>query len=130
VLLKALAVWLAQLVAIVVLGGLRNALLLPLIGEHRAHQLGTVAACVAVFVIICLSLPWVAPVSRAQALALGAFWLALAVAFEFGVFHFIVGVPWSELLADYNLLDGRLLVLLWLTVLFGPLLCFVLRRRP
>ena len=45
------------------------------------------------------------------------------------MFHFAAGVPWSELFADYNVAQGRLLLLLWLTVLFGPLLSFALRGR-
>jgi hypothetical protein len=40
------------------------------------------------------------------------------------VFHFVAGVPWPRLLADYNLAEGRLLALLWFTVLLGPLVCY------
>jgi hypothetical protein len=129
VLMRAFGVWLVQLVVIVVLGGLRDTYLQPLIGDHRAHQVGTIAASLAVFGVICLFLSWIGPASRAHALGLGAFWLLLALAFEFGVFHFIVGVPWSRLLEDYNLARGNLLVLLWLTVLLGPVVCFAVRAR-
>jgi len=126
---RAFVVWLVQLGAVVVLGGLRDTFLQPVVGVHRAHQIGTVLASLAVFGVICLFLSWIGPASRAQALGLGAFWLLLALAFEFGVFHFIVGVPWSRLLEDYNLARGNLLVLLWLTVLLGPVVCFAARAR-
>ena len=127
VFVRLLAVWLAQLVAIVILGALRQGVLEPLAGEQRAHQVGTLVACVVVFGIIWATLPWLRPQSKGQALGFGAFWLGLALLFEFGVFHFIVGVPWSRLLADYNLAGGRLLVILWLTVLTGPVLARSLR---
>lgn len=126
-LLRAFAVWLLQLVVIVVLGGLRDTFLEPIVGEHRAHQIGTVLASLAVLGVICAFLSWIGAASRAQALGLGAFWLLLALVFEFGVFHFIVGVPWSRLVEDYDLAHGNLLLLLWCTVLFGPVACFVVR---
>jgi hypothetical protein len=129
VLTRAFGVWLVQLVVIVVLGGLRDTYLQPLIGDHRAHQVGTIAASLAVFGIICLLLSWIGPASRVQAFGLGVFWLLLALVFEFGVFHFIVGVPWPRLLAGYNLAQGNLLVVLWLTVLLAPVVCFALRDR-
>ena len=126
---RALVVWLVQLVVIVVLGGLRDTFLQPIVGEHRAHQIGTLIAGLAVLGVICGFLHWIGPASRAQALGLGAFWLLLALAFEFGFFHFIVGVPWPRLVADYNLARGNLLPLLWLTVLLGPVACFAARGR-
>src|SRR5215207_878046 len=63
--------------------------------------------------------------SDAAALRVGAFWLVLTVLFEFGFGRGVDGKSWSELLADYNLAEGRLwpLVLGWLA--FGP---FTLRR--
>jgi len=122
---RAIVVWLALLVVIVILGGLRDALLAPRVGELRAHQLGTLAACAAVLVVVCVMLPWVGPVTPDQALGLGAFWVALAVGFEVGFFHFARKMPWSDLMADYNLAEGRLLVLLWITVLLAPLVCFL-----
>lgn len=121
---KAVVVWLALLVSIVALGGLRDALLVPRIGELRAHQLGTIAASGAAFALICVLLPWVGPATAAQALGLGVFWVVLAVAFEVGFFHFARKVPWSRLLADYNLAEGRLLMVLWLTVLLAPVICW------
>jgi hypothetical protein len=36
--------------------------------------------------------------------------------------------PWEKLLADYNILRGRLLILVWLTTLFSPLVCGMLTR--
>jgi hypothetical protein len=31
--------------------------------------------------------------------------------------------PWERLLADYNIVRGRLLIVVWLTTLFAPLVC-------
>ena len=65
-----------------------------------------------------LSLRFFPPAGVAQAWAIGVLWLALTVAFEFGFGHFVAGHSWSRLGQDYNLLAGRLwvLILLWLAV--------------
>jgi len=126
---RALAVWLLILGTAVLVGGLRESLLGPLLGDLRAHQVGTLLACVAVFLVIFLTVPWIRPSSPQQALAVGALWLAMALVFEFGFFHLVAGVPWSVLLADYDLASGRLLTLLWLTTLFGPAIAYALRRH-
>jgi ABC-type Fe3+ transport system permease subunit len=44
----------------------------------------------------------------------------MTVAFEVGVFHFIVGHPMSVLLADYDLAAGRLWPLVLITELVTP----------
>ena len=48
----------------------------------------------------------------------GLIWLALTVVFEFLFGHYVVGHPWSRLLHDYNILQGRVwaLVLIWTAV--------------
>jgi hypothetical protein len=116
---KAIATWLSMLVAIVALGAARQALLEPAVGELRAHQLGTLAACAVVLALSAVFVRWAA-VDAGGALRVGAFWLALCLLFEFGFFHFARGVPWALLLRDYDVLRGRLLPLLWATVLAGP----------
>jgi hypothetical protein len=125
--LKAVAGWFALLVAVVATGALRQLFLEPRLGEHRAHQIGTVLACLVAFAVIYALVGWMRP-TLSQALALGALWVVLALGFEFGFFHFARGVPWETLLRDYDIRGGRLLVLLWLTTLLGPPAAVLLRR--
>jgi len=47
-------------------------------------------------------------------------WLGAAIGFEFGFGHYVDGLSWTRLLSDYQLWNGRLLLLVWLTVLLGP----------
>ena len=54
------------------------------------------------------------------------FWLVLSLLFEFGFFHYVMHEPWEKLLADYNIFRGRLLIIVWLTTLFLPLVWQVL----
>jgi hypothetical protein len=55
--------------------------------------------------------------------------VALTVLFEFIFGRLVMKHPWSKLLADYNLLAGRLwlLVLLWLVI--APVLFFVVQKK-
>jgi hypothetical protein len=58
--------------------------------------------------------------SRTELLGLGAMWLALTLAFEFGFGHWVAKKPWRELLADYNVLKGRVWLAVLLVILVTP----------
>ncbi len=111
--------WLAFMVIAVASGLLRETLLTPHLGEHAAHQLGTVVVCLLIAAVIVISLRRLRP-TPAQALGVGIAWVVMTVIFEFGVFHFIIGHPMSVLLADYDLGAGRLWPLVLLTELLTP----------
>ena len=70
---------------------------------------------------------WPLPPSRA-AYEIGGAWVAMTVAFEFGFGRLVEGQSWREMLAAYNLAEGRLwpLVLAWIAV--GPAAVRGLRR--
>ena len=71
------------------------------------------------------------PLSRpAVAWRIGALWLALTIAFEFG-FGLLTGTPLEELLADYDVTEGRFWVLIPITTFVAPALTRALfaRRR-
>ena len=60
--------------------------------------------------------------TRRELVAIGGLWMTLTVGFEFGFGHYVMGHSWPHLLADYDLLDGRLWVLIPGFLLLGPLL--------
>lgn len=130
--------WLGLAVLAVGLGALRVLFLEPLAGEPVAHVLGTLAGCSLFLVLICWFVGRFIPRAdlrsrrvRVRLAALGLFWTLLTICFEFGFGHYVMGHSWARLLADYNLLAGRLWVLVLLTLYFGPRLCarFLVRRR-
>jgi len=120
---RSLPAWLALLAAVVLLGAVREVLLEPALGELRAHQIGTVLACAAAFAVSAVFVRRTRP-TRGQSVCIGLLWLVLGLAFELGVFRFALGVPWERLLADYRIMDGRLLAVLWLAVLASPALAW------
>jgi hypothetical protein len=115
-----LQAWVGGAVIGVANGAIREATFAQRVSEQTAHQLSAVTG-VAAFggYFWALQRRW--PLRRrSEALGVGARWLCLTVAFEFGFGRLIARKPWSELLADYNVARGRTwpLVLVWLTV--GP----------
>ena len=75
-----------------------------------------------------LTIGWIGPTTARQAVAVGALWVGLTLAFEFGVGHYGFGNPWAELLADYDLRRGRIWILVLLTTLLAPLLTLTRAR--
>jgi hypothetical protein len=55
-------------------------------------------------------------------LGIGFFWVVITVIFEFVFGHYVMGHPWQKLFADYNLLNGRLWVLVLINNIVAPLL--------
>lgn len=97
------------------------------LGELLAHQVSSVTGIVLFGLFTWwLSLRWRMQ-SSGQAFTIGIIWLALTIAFEFLFGHYVMKHPWSRLLHDYNILEGRvwLLVLVWITI--APYVIYRLR---
>jgi len=55
-------------------------------------------------------------------LGIGFFWVVITIIFEFVFGHYVMGHSWQKLFADYNLINGRLWVLVLLNNIFAPLI--------
>ncbi len=120
--------WFVMLVVAFINGGVRDFTygreLPPLI----ANQISCVTGIVLLGTVIYLYARRWPFTSQRQAWAVGLFWMALTLAFEFLFFHYVARHPWAELLAAYDIASGQLwpLVLLWVAV--APYLFHRLRR--
>lgn len=96
------------------------------LSELRSHQVST-ATGILLFGLYIGGLSYLWPLeSIAQALLIGFIWLGLTVAFEFLFGHYVAGHSWERLLSDYNLLAGRIWVLVLLWIAIAPLLFYSL----
>lgn len=128
--LRAAAIWLLLLVVAFAGAALRAGLLEPRIGEASAHVAGTLVVVLAFAAVIWLTIPWVVPdLASGPLAAVGLGWTLATIGFEFGFGHYVMGHPWSRLLADYDVTAGRIWVLVLLTLLLTPPLAGVARRR-
>jgi hypothetical protein len=130
-LLPSAGFWLILAAIATVAGVARERWLVPLLGDLRGHQVGTLLVTSAFLAAISMFVAWM-KLSPSEALAIGGAWLLCAVTFEFGFGHYVDGLSWNRLLSDYDLSEGRLLLLLWLAVGAGPfaVACLQEHRAP
>jgi hypothetical protein len=119
---RALFVWMMIALAETVHGILRVRFLNRRVGDHRARQIGVGTASLIILVITWLTLPWIAPASRGDALAIGSLWLGAMLAFEICLGRFVFHTSWDRIGADFDLRRGGLLGFGMLVLLFAPLL--------
>lgn len=124
---KYLAAWLVMLAVSVANGAARDFTYGRHLGELAAHQLSTASGILLLGAVIWGFSRRVPPSSGREAAAIGLLWAALTVAFEFLFFHFVGGHSWSELLSNYNVLKGRVWILVVLWVAAAPYLFFRFR---
>jgi heme/copper-type cytochrome/quinol oxidase subunit 3 len=126
---KATVAWFLLFVVMFANGALRVLVLQPRLGEDTARQAASLSGAVLVL-LVSSGLVRAAPsATPAQLLKVGAAWLAATVAFEFLFGHFVSGLSWRALLADYDVFRGRLWSLILICVALGPWLCGTLRTR-
>ena len=106
-------------------GALREALLVPWLGPAAAHVISTLLLSAAIILVTLASIRWVDPPAARDALAVGLGWTLLTVLFEFGAGHYVFGRPWRALAADYDVLAGRVWVLVLVATAMSP---YVARR--
>ena len=123
--------WLALPAMAAANGALRDATYGKRMGRTAAHSLSVVPLVVTV-------LAWAAGLERRWPLAsrraaarVGVMWLALTLAFEFGM-GAARGTPAREMLAEYDVRGGHLWPLVPLAVVLAPVLVFrrTARRKP
>jgi hypothetical protein len=117
--IRYLLFWFLLAIVAVANGVLREATYGKRVSELSAHQISTGTGILFTGLLVWgLNRFW--PIeSPRQAWIIGACWLLATLAFEFGFGHLVAGHPWSKLLADYNIFNGRvwLLFLVWIAVM-------------
>jgi len=116
---RALLVWLLMMAIETIHGILRNRFLVPVIGDVGASQIGVLVGSAIILGIAILLIGWIRPASERALLAIGALWLFLTLAFEFGLGH-ALGRSWDSLLADYDLTRGGLLSIGMVVLALSP----------
>lgn len=125
--LRAMVIWLLLAVLAVATAGLRTGLITPRIGEHGGHVVGTILFCLVIFFVAWLSIGWIGPAVPRDTVHIGILWVVMTVAFEFLAGHYLFGNSWERLFADYNIMRGRIWVLVLISTYFAPRLGMVLR---
>ena len=116
---KYLFVWLLLAIVAIANGILRQSTYGKIVPELAAHQISTITAVLAFSAVVWIVNRYWTIESTAQAFVIGGCWLLMTVAFEFGFGHYVAGHSWEKLIADYNLLQGRVwsLFLVWMAIM-------------
>jgi hypothetical protein len=124
ILLRSLAAWLLILAFAMLNGAFREAILLPSLGKPAALVLSgaLLSACIVIVAVVLTK--WMALDGAARSLEVGALWLLLTLAFEFGFGRLVQERPWPEMLEAYTFEDGNIwplvLAVTFLAPLFAP----------
>lgn len=108
-LLRAILLWLVIIAAESVHGALRRYLLSPEV-YFALRQVSVLIGVVIIFAITWLFMSWLRISSARAALAIGALWALLTLAFEL-VLGRLTGLGWNRILADYDLAHGGVMAL-------------------
>ena len=122
--------WVPMVLIAIANGALREAWLTPRFGEWRGRQLSTILLLLLFSGYFAIAFSFWPLASAGQAMALGTAWLVLTLAFEFGLGRFVSHRSWRQLLAEYDLLGGRLWVLVPVWVALAPYVFFRWLSRP
>jgi hypothetical protein len=119
----ALLTWVLVALCAITNGAFRAFVLQPVFGETVARMISCFMLITILLLISYCSLDRTKlRFSDEELLVIGAMWLALTLLFEFGWGHFVIGRSWDELLVDYDILKGRLWVLVLMFTLLAPLI--------
>ena len=119
-LFKAVLLWFALMLLAVANGTFREFVITPRFGAPVGHVSSTLMLSGLIFLLAWWSIGWMGPRSARDAWTIGLVWLGITIVFEFGFGHFIRHKPWSELLADYAIWNGRIWVLVLVATITAP----------
>jgi hypothetical protein len=126
-LLKAAIVWTGIALAETVHGILRVRLLNPRIGDRLARRVSVLSGSMIIAAIGWFAVPWIGVASVPQSLAVGGLWVTLMLGFDLGLGRLYFGLPWSRLMADFDVRKGGMLGLGMLFLFLTPWLVTQLR---
>lgn len=127
--MKSLIIWICFIPAAILNGGLREYVLVPVIGQKWALPASGIILSGLIFLITWFMLPRLIKDNiRTERWLMGIVWALLTVIFEF-VAGLSGGNNIQELLAAYNPLTGNLWLLVLVTTFFAPVMESSMRRR-
>jgi hypothetical protein len=124
--LKALSIWAVILVLAIANGTLREAFLIPRLGNPAALVLSGLGLSALIMIVAYMALPWFGVREPMRLLAIGIGWLVLTLIFElsFGLWQ---GKSWGTLFGAYTFQGGNIWPAVLLVTALAPLAAGKLR---
>lgn len=122
-LLYTFGIWFLLAILAILNGLFRNSLIEPKVGEYAAHIISTFLLVSIILVVVYLFISRIKFVyTKTDLLLIGVIWLILSILFEFVFGHYVLDISWDILFSGYNILKGRISILVPLVVFLSPLL--------
>lgn len=115
-----LIAWLLSILLAIVNGAFREKCYKPLVGNLFAHWISTALILVLLAFYLWLVGKWWRRDSAMQGWLIGGIWRGLTILLEFGLGYYVMGHPWTKLLHNNNIFQGRVWVLVLVALLVGP----------
>jgi len=124
-LLFTVGTWFLFMVLAIINAGVRNGVYKPLLGDLRAHQLSTLIFLALLLLVTYLVLRFShLQLTDTDAFLMGTIWMIATLCFEFLAGHFVFGNSWDLIFHDYNILQGRIWILVPLTTFVAPYIAY------
>lgn len=127
ILFRGFTVWLFIIFAEFLHGILRVILLEPIFGDFRARQIAVFSGMVIILIISLLFIRWIQAKDTFQLLIIGLLWFILTISFEILLGRIAMNLTWERILSDYNILNGGLLAVGLIFLIFAPLIAQKIR---
>ncbi|MEJ2053587.1 MAG: hypothetical protein P8X42_06670 [Calditrichaceae bacterium] len=121
--------WLPGIIIAICNAILRESLYLRFTDELGAHQLSVVSFILLFSIYVWLIYPFLKVESRVTALLIGGVWLILTILFEFLFGYYVMDHSWIVLFHDYNILEGRMWIIVLFWIFIVPYVVLKLRKR-
>lgn len=125
---RALLLWSAIIPLAIANGFLRDAVLVEMVGPFAARACSGVLLSGAILIWTYLTILWIGRHRLFIYAAVGAYWLALTIAFEFAFGRLVAKRSWDELFQSYRFEGGDLWPVVLVIVAIAPLLAAKLRH--
>lgn len=119
--LRTVEAWPVLLMAAIANGAFRVGVLIPRLGDYRAHVVSTLMLAALILGMTVPIIDGIGIGSFPEAVVIGLVWVVLTLAFEFLAGHYFFGNSWERLLADYDVRHGRIWAVVLVTTFVSPL---------
>ena len=115
--------WFLFMVLAIINAIIREAVYTSFLDQLQAHQLSTFTLMTLFFIGTILILRFSGlNLTGQKAVLMGSIWVIMTICFEFLAGHYVFGNSWDHLIADYNILKGRIWMLIPITTFVSPYL--------
>jgi hypothetical protein len=116
---RALVVWLIMMCAETIHGVLRANLLVPIVGDLRARQIGVAIGSLIILAVAFLFSNWLKERSMIGQISVGLFWGTMTLFFEIMLGRLVLYLPWGRIVEDYDLSRGGFMIFGLLVMVFS-----------